>query len=81
MKRQLDELLQGFIRLNVVLWGAPVLFVREKDGTLRLSIYYRKLKKITIKKNKYTLNRLSIWSVAKSRGVLKDRLEVWLSPT
>ena len=55
LKLQLDELLQkGFIRPSVSLWGAPVLFAKKKDGTLRL---YRELNKITIK-NKYPLPRI-----------------------
>jgi hypothetical protein len=38
-------------------WEAPVLFVKKKDGTLRLCIDYRKLNKVTIK-NKYLLPRI-----------------------
>ena len=38
-------------------WGAPVLFVKKKDETLRLCIDYRQLNKITIK-NKYPLPRI-----------------------
>jgi hypothetical protein len=38
-------------------WGAPTLFVKKKDGTLRLCIDYRKLNKMTIK-NKYPLPRI-----------------------
>ena len=58
LKLQLDELLQkGFIRPSVSPWGAPVLFVKKKDGTLRLCIDYRELNKITIK-NKYPLPRI-----------------------
>ncbi|KAJ8764022.1 hypothetical protein K2173_004903 [Erythroxylum novogranatense] len=44
LKAQLQELLEkGFIRPSVSPWGAPVLFVKKKDGTLRLCIDYRQL--------------------------------------
>ena len=55
---QLQQLLEkGFIRPSVSPWGAPVLFVKKKDGTLRLCIDYRQLNKLTIK-NKYLLPRI-----------------------
>ena len=58
LKLQLQELLEkGFIRLSVSPWGAPVLFVKKKDGTLRLCIDYRQLNKLTVK-NKYPLPRI-----------------------
>ena len=58
LKLQLQELLEkGFIRLSVSPWGALVLFVKKKDGTLRLCIDYRQLNKITVK-NKYPLPRI-----------------------
>ncbi len=42
LKVQLQELLEkGFICPNVSRWGAPVLFVKKKDDTLRLCIDYR----------------------------------------
>ncbi|KAE8673193.1 Detected protein of unknown function [Hibiscus syriacus] len=53
LKIQLKELLdKGFIRPSVSPWGAPVLFVKKKDGSMRLCIDYRQLNKVTIK-NKY----------------------------
>ena len=58
LKLQLQELLEkGFIRPSVSPWGAPVLFVKKKDGTLRLCIDYRQLNKLTVK-NKYPLPRI-----------------------
>ncbi|XP_012468833.1 uncharacterized protein LOC105786907 [Gossypium raimondii] len=58
LKEQLQELLDKvFIRPRVSPWGAPVLFVKKKDGSLRLCIDYRQLNKVTIK-NKYLLPRI-----------------------
>jgi hypothetical protein len=59
LKIQLQELLdKEYIRLSVSPWGAPVLFVKNKYGTLRLCINYRQLNKMTIK-NKYPLPRIN----------------------
>ncbi|KAK6131348.1 hypothetical protein DH2020_034916 [Rehmannia glutinosa] len=58
LKIQLKKLLElGFIRPSTSPWGAPVLFVKKKDGTLRLCIDYRELNNVTIK-NKYPLPRI-----------------------
>ena len=58
LKLKLQELLEkGFIHPSVSPWGAPMLFVKKKDGTLRLCIDYRQLKKMTVK-NKYLLLRI-----------------------
>nr|GFA93331.1 putative reverse transcriptase domain-containing protein [Tanacetum cinerariifolium] len=58
LKDQLQELLErGFIRLSVSPWGAPILFVKKKDGSMRLCIEYRELNKITIR-NRYPLPRI-----------------------
>ncbi|WVZ90526.1 hypothetical protein U9M48_036820 [Paspalum notatum var. saurae] len=49
LKRQLDELLEkGLIRCSVPPWGAPVLFVKKRDGTMRLCIDYRELNAVTL---------------------------------
>nr|GFC71268.1 putative reverse transcriptase domain-containing protein [Tanacetum cinerariifolium] len=68
LKDQLQELLErGFIRPSVSPWGAPVLFVKKKDGSMRLvteivrarlySSECRELNKITIR-NHYPLPRI-----------------------
>ena len=58
LKAQLQELLcKGFIRPSVSPWGAPVLFVKKKDGSFRMCIDYRQLNKVTVK-NKYPLPRI-----------------------
>ena len=50
LKVQLQELLdKGFIRPSTSPWGAPVLFMKKKDMTLRLCIDYRQLNRVTIK--------------------------------
>src|SRR5215467_7729817 len=58
LKKQLQDLLEkGFIRPSHSPWGAPVLFVKKKDGSMRLCIDYRELNKMTIK-NRYPLPRI-----------------------
>ncbi|GKC65952.1 hypothetical protein Tco_1098550 [Tanacetum coccineum] len=55
---QLQELLEkGFIRPSSSSWGAPVLFVKKKDGYFRMCIDYRELNKLTVK-NHYPLPRI-----------------------
>ena len=58
LNAQLQDLVEkGFIRPSVSPWGSPTLFVKKKDGTIRLCIDYRQFNKITIK-NKYPLPRI-----------------------
>ena len=58
LKAQLEELLsKGFIRPSTSPQGAPILFVKKKDGSLRLCIDYRQLNRETIL-NQYQLPRI-----------------------
>ncbi|KAI3739961.1 hypothetical protein L2E82_30375 [Cichorium intybus] len=58
LRKQLEELLdRGFIKPSSSPWGAPILFVKKKDGSMRMCIDYRELNKITVK-NKYPLPRI-----------------------
>ncbi|GKB77533.1 putative reverse transcriptase domain-containing protein [Tanacetum coccineum] len=58
LSNQLQELAdRGFIRPSTSPWGAPVLFVKRKDGSFRMCIDYRELNKLTIK-NRYPLPRI-----------------------
>ncbi|GKF44482.1 hypothetical protein Tco_0131034, partial [Tanacetum coccineum] len=55
---QLKELQdKGFIRPSSSHWGAPVLFVKKKDGSFRMRIDYRELNRLTVK-NRYPLPRI-----------------------
>ncbi|WMV24598.1 hypothetical protein MTR67_017983 [Solanum verrucosum] len=58
LKEQLRDLLEkGFIRPSQSPWGAPVLFGKKKDGSLRICIDYRQLNRVTVK-YKYPLPRI-----------------------
>ncbi|GKC59999.1 hypothetical protein Tco_1087597 [Tanacetum coccineum] len=61
MKELLEQLKElsdkGFIRPSSSPWGAPVLFVKKKDGSFRMCIDYRELNKLTVK-NRYPLPRI-----------------------
>ena len=59
LKAQLEELLsKGFIRSSISPCGAPVLFLKKKNGSLRLCIDYRQLNRVTIR-NQYPLPRIN----------------------
>ena len=70
LKIQLQELLdKGFIRSSASPWGALVLFVQKKDGTLRMCINYQQINKVTVK-NKYPLLRIEdLFDQLKEAGV------------
>jgi len=58
LKKQLEDLLdKKFVRPSVSSWGASMLLVKKKDGSMRLCIDYRQLNKVTIK-NRYPLPRI-----------------------
>nr|GFB40569.1 putative reverse transcriptase domain-containing protein [Tanacetum cinerariifolium] len=58
LAEQLKELSdKGFIRPSSLPWGAPVLFIKKKDGSFRMCIDYRELNKLTVK-NRYPLPRI-----------------------
>nr|GFC38244.1 putative reverse transcriptase domain-containing protein [Tanacetum cinerariifolium] len=48
---------KGFIRPSFTHWGAPVLFVKKKDGSFRMCIDYQELNKLTVK-NRYPLPKI-----------------------
>nr|GEX28557.1 putative reverse transcriptase domain-containing protein [Tanacetum cinerariifolium] len=58
LSEQLQEISdKGFIRPSSSPWGAPVLFIKKKDGSFRMCIDYRELNKLTVK-NRYPLPRM-----------------------
>ncbi|KAK4397538.1 Transposon Ty3-G Gag-Pol polyprotein [Sesamum angolense] len=58
LKKQIEESLEkGFVKPSTSPWGASVLFVKKKDGSMRLCVDYRQLNRVTMK-NKYPLPRI-----------------------
>ena len=58
LKVQMEEMVnKGFVRQSTSPWGAPVLFVKKNDGSMRLCIDYRELNKVIIR-NQYPLPRI-----------------------
>ena len=77
LKVQLEDLLKkGFIRLSISPWGALVLFVKKKDGSLRLCIDYRELNQVTIK-NKYPLPRIDDLFDQLRGAVVFSKIDLW----
>jgi hypothetical protein len=70
----LEELLKkGYICPSVSPWGSPFLFVKKKDGTLRLYMDFREFNKVTMK-NKYPLSRIDdlFDQLKNAKNILKD---------
>jgi len=75
-KTQLGELLEkGYVRPSTSPWEAPVLFVKEKDGTLRLCIDYGELNKITMK-NQYPLSCIDDLFDQLRRGKIFSKIDL-----
>ncbi|GJU74898.1 putative reverse transcriptase domain-containing protein [Tanacetum coccineum] len=75
---QLQELQdKGFIRPSHSLWGAPVLFVKKKDGSFRMCIDYRELNKITIK-NRYPRPRIDNLFDQLQGACYFSKIDLWL---
>lgn len=58
------------------MWGAPVLFVRKKDDTLRMYIDYRQLNKVTIK-NKYPFLRINDLFHQLQDATVFSKIDLW----
>ncbi|KAL4011292.1 hypothetical protein IC575_028346 [Cucumis melo] len=77
LKVQLQELLdKGFIRPSVSPWGAPVLFVKKKDGSMPLCIDYKELSKVTVK-NIYSLPRIDDLFDQLQGATVFSKIDLW----
>ncbi|GJT81253.1 putative reverse transcriptase domain-containing protein [Tanacetum coccineum] len=74
---QLQELSEkGFIRPSSSPWGAPVLFVKKKDGSFRMCIDYRELNKLTVK-NRYPLPRIDDLFDQLQGSSVYSKIDLW----
>lgn len=61
LKEQIQYLLdKGFIRPSASSWRASILFVKKKDGSMRMCIDYSQLNKVIVK-NRYTLPYIDVF--------------------
>jgi len=76
LKLQLNEMLdKGYARLSVSPSGVPILFVKNKDGTLILCIDYRQLNKVTIN-NRYPLPRIDDLFIQMKGATLFSKIDL-----
>nr|GEU64737.1 putative reverse transcriptase domain-containing protein [Tanacetum cinerariifolium] len=74
---QLKELSEkGFIRLSSSPWGAPVLFVKNNDGSFRMCIDYKELNKLTVK-NWYPLPRIDDLFDQLQGSSVYSKIDMW----
>ena len=80
LQMQLKELLDlGLVRPSVSPWGAPVIFVKKKDGSLRLCIDYRDLNRATVK-NRYPMPRIDDLFDHMKRAAVFSKIDLrWVS--
>jgi hypothetical protein len=67
---------KGYIRPSSSPWGCPSLFVKKKDGSLRLCVDYRPLNAVTIK-NKYPLPRIDVLFYQLAGAMVFSKIDLW----
>ena len=83
VRRQLEDLLaKGWIRPSESPYGAPILFVRKKDGSLRMAVDYRRLNALT-KKNRTPVSSGDCTADPAAAPVLLEaqQVPIWLGPS
>ena len=73
-----DNLAKGFIRHSTLSTGAPILFVKKKDGSLWLCVNYRGLNLLT-KKNRYPLPLIGKTLDWLSGAKIYTKLDIWVA--
>ena len=57
---QLQELIEkGYIQPSVSPWGAPIIFIKKKDGTVWMCINYEKSTKLPLRTVTHTLGSMT----------------------
>ncbi|GJQ89828.1 putative reverse transcriptase domain-containing protein [Tanacetum coccineum] len=73
---ELELLEKGFIRPSSSPWGAPVLFVKKKDGSFRMCIDYREQNKLTVK-NRYGHYEFQVMPFGLTNAPTKNKKYEW----